>query len=484
MASFLRPPQKMPTSSGSPSSRSPPPTSFKPDISNGVATRRPRETLSPGGESAKLAHRNSRVDLDFEQALASHDTFRLQEGPDISAMGQEAESPPIRSHYPNDSGDHTSLSLSQMLSNGVGGDGAKPSSSTRRLKKAHHLSTPSTSPVPNPMSPNSTAANAMIRPSTANSSRPSLSEYSSVSGSPTPSNRELPDEQGSATRPGETNYQSRGQGEFKKRGMFRSAGTASSPDLGIIVRKKKDQRGPPPKVPTLPNQSNDYDEGVYPSTDAPPSSMSGWTATLSGRNRSSSKGEGKSPRTLRAKTGTFLSNIFSSSPGTVRERPRAATGESSHPSTPHRTRYDRPFEDSPPVPTIPHEHRSGPTNIADMFAPSFATSGTASSSKAGRRTSKPLPPIVRPSTGDRPKQRHHHQHEMTVSPVDTTASESNASSSPLRTSPQVASGWFYVLPRILLWLTLVQVCLQLLRRDQQRSSAGFSQTLVREEGEA
>jgi hypothetical protein len=251
----------------------------------------------------------------------------------------------------------------------------------------------------------------------------------------------LPDEQGPNVRSAEPNNHSRGQEEVKKRGMFRSAGTASSPDLGNIVRKKKDQRGPPPKAPNLPHQNNDYDDGVYPSTDAPPSSMAGWTATLSGRNRALSKGEGKSPRTLRAKTGTFLSNIFSNSPGTVRERPRAGTGGSSTPSTPHRTRYDRPFEDSPPVPTIPQEHRYGPTNIADMFAPSSTTNDTVPSSKAGRRTSKPLPPIVRPSTADWIKQNHH-QHEMSVSPVETDGGMSAAGSSSPHASPQVTSGQF------------------------------------------
>jgi len=440
MASSRRPPPhpSIPAKSSSPAARGAPLASFLPDLSPGIGTRRPRETLSPGDESTKLVHRNSRVDLDFEQALASQDTFRLYESPDIATMGQEADSSFAKGHHSNESGDHTSLTLAQMLASSGGGDSSRPGTATRKLKKAHHPSTPNASTNPHATSPRPNTANSTMQRSPASSSRPSLSEYSSVGGSPAPSHRELPDESGQPVRAVEANHHSRGQEDMKKRSMFRSAGTASSPDLGTVVRKKRDQRRSAPKVPPLPHQANDYDDAVYPSTDAAPSSMSGWTATLSGRNRAQSKGEGKSPRTLRAKTGTFLSNFFSSSPGTTRDRSRSGAGDASHPSTPHKTKYDRPFEDSPPVPVVPHDHRSGPLRIADMFLNSGTTSGGAvPSSKTGKRASKPLPPIVRSSASDASDHRHH-PHEMTVSPVDTSRSASASS----HASPKATSGSF------------------------------------------
>ncbi|KIM21922.1 hypothetical protein M408DRAFT_29167 [Serendipita vermifera MAFF 305830] len=435
MASFLRPPHKQQqqqqqqqyttASSSTPSSsppsssaRNPPPTSYM-AVSNN--TRRAREPLSPPGmESTKLAHRTSRVDLDFEQALASHDTFRLHEGPDIATMGKESDH-----HHHSQSGEQS------MQANAAGGgDGSRPNTATRRLKKIQHGANPSLTQI------------SIQRPQSSSSPRASLSEYSSVGGSPTSSHRDLPLDQqqghqqaqgqGGAGRSSGGAYpggaSSSRQEEVKKRSMFRSAGSASasSPDLGTVVRKKKS--GVVPKVPPLP-PGGEYDDPAYASTDVTPTTMSNWTAALGGKSKSI-----KSPRTLRAKTANFLQNIFpgsSNSPGTVRSRP----GEQSTPTTPHRTRYDRPFEDSPPVPNLPR----GPTNVADIFAPS-AYPG-AKTERSGKRASKPLPPIARPSTGDAEL---HHEHEMTVSPVDSSVAGSSSShaasglpSTPVRRPPDV-----------------------------------------------
>lgn len=95
MASFLRPPQKAAPRS--------PPTSYK---SSNPSTSSPaqqgntvgvgRRPQAPGTSALALqeknANRTSRVEMDFESALASDGTFRLSEGVDIANFGKEEQS--------------------------------------------------------------------------------------------------------------------------------------------------------------------------------------------------------------------------------------------------------------------------------------------------------------------------------------------------------------------------------------------------------
>jgi hypothetical protein len=409
MASYLRPPHKLGTGNSSSStgySRNPPSTSYS--SSNGNARRPKDPNLTVAAERERQANRSSRVDLDFEQALASHDTFKLHEGPDISRFGQDSDSPSSNRDSPD-----ASLNLTRMIS--PASDTSRPGTATRKLKKPYQTTSPSTSPQAHPISP--AAANAAIQRSPANSTRPSISEYSSAAGSPTPSNRELPDErrtEGGTSRGYRTREEPKPE-ETKKRSIFRSTATASSPDLGTVVRKKKDAH-PIPKVPPLPN-SGDYDDPAYASTDVTPGSLTAWTATLGTRSRTLSKEDSKSAKTLRARTGTFWSRVFSPSGGTVREKSRA--GDRSVPTTPHQTNFNA-FDRSQPVPPLPQGH----SPIADLFSSSSPSSSKRpTSSKGGRRNSKPLPPVMRPRTADSTSQDHY---EMNVSPVDTSVTGSSS----------------------------------------------------------
>lgn len=423
MASFLRPPHKGASSSkpSTPTSRNAPPTAFRPDTAPATSTRRPRDgNLSVAAEQEKLANRNSRVGVDFEGALASQNTYKLQEGRDFATMGEEEESPIT----PRDAYDAV-----PPIVYGRTGDSSRPgtANTTRKLKKPRNSSSPSQSPHTGP-------SGSRPNGSPANSARPSMSDYSSTTGSPAPSNRDLPDDmEGDGVLVPAVRGHTRTAGEHrqedsKKRNLFRSAATASSPDLGTIVRKK---RSAPPQVPSLPTHQHDDDDQAYPSTDVAPSSMANWAATLSGRNRSMSKVEGKSSKTLRAKTGNFLQKVWSNA-GTIREKPRP--GDGSTPTTPHRTHFGSPFADSPPVPSIPQEYRSGPANASDIFAPSAYHSP--STAKTTRRASKPLPPIVRSNASD---SSHNHQ-EMTISPIDNSTGSVSSHTEGLFASHSPSSG--------------------------------------------
>ena len=380
MASFLRAPHKTASSSkpATTTSRVLSPTAFRSDATITSSTRRPRDgNLSVAAEREKLANRSSRVDVDFEEALASENTYKLQEGRDFASMGQDESPTPPRG----------ALDAVPPIVYSRTGDSSRPGTGTRKLKKSRNSSSPSQSPHAGPSGhrPNG---------SPANSARPSMSDYSSTTGSPALSSRDLPDEDDGVAVPAHPGHDS------KKRNLFRSAATASSPDLGTIIRKKKSVA---PQVPSLPHHDDDR---TYPSTDVGPSSMANWAATLSGRNRSTTKVEGKP-----SKTRAFLTKVWTQA-GTVRERPR--TGDGSTPTTPHRQHFGSPFADSPPVPSIPQGYRQGPTNVSDIFAPSAYHSS--STVKTMRRTSKPLPPIVRSNASD---SSHNHQ-EMNVSPIDNS----------------------------------------------------------------
>ncbi|KAG8858191.1 hypothetical protein FRC20_012055, partial [Serendipita sp. 405] len=409
MASFLRPPHRstgVPSSSSSARNNSPP-TAYRHDTLASTTMRRPRDTnLSVAAEREKLANRTSRVDLDFEEALASTNTFKLQEGRDFSSMGKELDSPTA-----------TIEGLDAQPSTvPIAGDSSKQTITARKLQKARHSTSPTRRGHPNPTGPNG----GLTLRTSVSSSRPSLSEYSDVTSSPAPSNRDLPGEGVAETSytptspppPSQRTFGDAKTGETKRRNLFRSGGTVSTPDLTVGKKKK----GPIPKVPMLP--TGDYDDAHYPSTDVTPGPMSGWTATLSGRNRSTTRVDSKGSKTLKAKTGTFLAKVFSGSGGTVREKSKS--GESSTPTTPHRTHFAHAF-DSPPVPNIPQEYKTGPSNVADIFAPSSGRP----IARPARRQSKPLPPISNLSNSD----SGHHHHDMLVSPIETSTAGSTSSHS-------------------------------------------------------
>lgn len=157
----------------------------------------------------------------------------------------------------------------------------------------------------------------------------------------------------------------------------------------------KKRKGNIPKVPALPS-SSPYasgsapnargEEDDYPSTDVGPSNLSNWTATLAARARTKSKPdlteEGKFPKTLRERTGNFLSKVWANA-GTVRERSKSAGGGDLQ------TAYGRGgITEVPAVPAIPKEFReeSGAGGAGETIK---------------KRQSKPLPPIVHPSGSEK-----------------------------------------------------------------------------------
>lgn len=219
-----------------------------------------RDLIPPSAE--KQANRNSRVDLDFESALAAHETFKLHEGRDLTSIGDDQDNPNFLSLTTSRSTQETHESTST-----VGNAHEGPSPAPRRLRKPHH-GTPTSSPGLRVMSPSPSSG--YHRRS--GDSRPSTS--SNGPDSPTPVKREFP------PRDGDNDFRD----ETKKRSMFRSAGTASTPDLATLKRKKESRLQPP---------LSPDDDPAYASTDVTPSAMSNWTANLGTRSRAVSKDSGK-----------------------------------------------------------------------------------------------------------------------------------------------------------------------------------------------
>ncbi|KDR75929.1 hypothetical protein GALMADRAFT_515159 [Galerina marginata CBS 339.88] len=193
--------------------------------------------------------------------------------------------------------------------------------------------------------------------------------------------------------------------QTNRRSMYRSPGTSSSPDLATLLRKAKerggalgvqskkdskrrDDREPPPPLPGQPTSSHSYSSATLV---ASPSSFSSrheegnpaeWV--LTSPHRYKDNGTVKAPKSsVRAKTSAFWGKMMGQS--TVRER---STDASLHPL--QQTSLMNAF--TPPVPTIPPEHRSpGTSPIADVFS---TTIPRTPESRRPLPSRKPLPPIA------------------------------------------------------------------------------------------
>ena len=161
------------------------------------------------------ARRTSRVDMSFEQALQAGGTVVIREGIDVDTLGQDLTPPP------------------NILS-------SSPTNSSRPHSMVHSTAPPSSAQLKT--SPTSPA------------SRPAASASTSASSS---SNDLFYDAE-------DPEYQTR------RRSMYRSQGTASSPDLATLVRKAK-QRGS-----ILPNGKDRRQETAPPLPSGPhaPSDLS------------------------------------------------------------------------------------------------------------------------------------------------------------------------------------------------------------------
>lgn len=136
-------------------------------------------------------HRLSRTDLNFEQALHSQDTFLIREGVDVNTLGAGADT-----------------SFSSSL--------ASPSTHPHTPQIGVQPATPTVMP------PTPTPTNHGAGPSSAQ-------EY------PSPSIQN-----DTFYNPEDRDYQT------KRRSMYRSPGSASSPDLATLLKKKKRQESPLP----------------------------------------------------------------------------------------------------------------------------------------------------------------------------------------------------------------------------------------------
>ncbi|KAI9463546.1 hypothetical protein BJY52DRAFT_1252141 [Lactarius psammicola] len=302
--------------------------------------------------------RTSRVDMNFEQALQAGGTVVIREGIDVDTLGQ----------------DLTPTSLSSL-----------PTSSSR----PHSMIQSTTSPVAAPP----TSAQFKTSP-TSPASRPPASASTSASSS---SNDLFYDAE-------DPDYQTR------RRSLYRSQGTASSPDLATLVRKAK-QRGsilptgrdrrqePAPPLPPGPHAPSDLSTRFRNTSSAPssgysvpivssppmpkgrlqkprqsagPSSSSDWVLANSSHDDETAKNPKSS---VRQKTSAFLGRMWGQN--TMRERSKTT-------SSPSR----QIVQISPPVPPIPTDTASPAMSLASEALP---TSPPLAPVRATQDTLKSLP---------------------------------------------------------------------------------------------
>ncbi|TBU55815.1 hypothetical protein BD310DRAFT_824986 [Dichomitus squalens] len=334
------------------SPRSPvPPSSFP----SGLQPIASKDANGPAGR------RTSRTDLDFEQALRAGGTVLLKEGPDVDKLGV---------------GDSSNASISLSSS---------PSPPQQRGYLGLQPATPII--VPPTPSPGNSAARSGLVTATDLTSPSSSSSTSEVF----------------YDAPEDIDYQTR------RRSMYRSPGTASSPDLATLLRKAKERgsgaggshkdgkkssnsstreaQSPvsSPQVTPLPRGKMRSSQNLSLSdqrSTASSAASSEWVLT-SPRSFGSMK-DGKS--SVRAKTSAFLGKIMGT--GSTRERSRTLT---SSPSTASFSSYSSsPLFDAfpPPVPPLPkgtsRVPAPGPADTADVF----------SAPPRGSGDDKPLPPIT------------------------------------------------------------------------------------------
>ncbi|KAH9895124.1 hypothetical protein C8Q73DRAFT_759487 [Cubamyces lactineus] len=314
-----------------PSPRSPVPPSAFPTGLQPVASK---DLNGPAGR------RVSRTDLDFEQALRAGGTVLLKEGFDVDELGA----------------DLSNASISPF------------SSPSPPAQRGYHGLQPATPTIVPPT------------PSPANSASRSAAPSTGTLTSPSSSTSEV-----FYDAPEDPEYQTR------RRSMYRSPGTASSPDLATLLRKAKERTG------VSGSKDGRKGSGASSSRDAqsPSSSVQG-TPVPKGKMRSSqnlsaqrddaaasatspewvltsprsfgSMKDGKTAKSsVRAKTSAFLGKMLGSSSTRDRSRTIATSPSSSSIAT----YSNSPLFDAfpPPVPPLPKDtsRRPMPIDASDVF---------------------------------------------------------------------------------------------------------------------
>ncbi|KAL6310459.1 hypothetical protein BKA93DRAFT_820881 [Sparassis latifolia] len=340
-----------------PSPRSPLPPSSFPATLHPVASKDLNVTLQ---------RRVSRTDLDFEQALRAGGTVVLKEGLDVDTLGADIT--------------NTSISLSPFSS---------PSPPAHRSYAGLQPATPTiVPPTPSPVATHRAAG------SSNSANNPNIPSQTSLLSSP--SSDVFYDAE-------EHDFQT------KRRSMYRSPGTASSPDLATLLRKAKErnaagnkdglkptaashdtldkggapksgarqrpstssnrpespsfspQSTPAPKGKSRGRQGQGMDNGGSPSPD--------WVWT-SPRSLSSIKDNGKPAKSsVRAKTSAFLGKMLGQS--STRDRSRTVTSSPSSASIVSYPTSSSLFDAfTPPVPPIPDRHKvtSPIPDASDVFS--------------------------------------------------------------------------------------------------------------------
>ncbi|KAL4078535.1 hypothetical protein V8B97DRAFT_1865722 [Scleroderma yunnanense] len=329
----------------------------------------------------KVSRRVSRTELDFEQALRAGGTVMLRESLDVNALG--AVDSPVHSHSKNQYSGH---------------EFASPGPLQKEMQTPRVLQAPAT-PVVVPPTPSPAPASATSTRAPSSSS----------------SNEVFYDAE-------DTDMPS------KRRSIYRSPGTSSSPDLATLVRKAK-ERGSVVPANLLQNQKGKRPEPPppLPNARASPATTASSTIRAPTRPRSSTSGGADLPpppklsitpapfkasaksaakdptspngsdwlskNSVRAKTSAFWGKMLGQS---TRERSRTD-------ATPPGSSHGRPtLADSfvPPVPPLPSDAQRTP-----VVPPADVFTGPPTNFK----DNKPLPPIR-------------------GAPVDRASNESDASS--------------------------------------------------------
>lgn len=224
----------------------------------------------------KTLRRTSRVDFDFEQALLSQDTITLQEGRDVNSLGNEHDpaAAPTMEDRRRDTDVSSSIPAASPASPLSPASSRRPRRPQPTLPSAPHtLAAKSTNIDTIPPIPISNTINALAGSSAPNRSiqnpSPTLARSEPSVDGPASSSIPIP-RPPKQNQPGEDAEDL----ELKRRSLFRSPGTASSPDLATLVRKQRERNAQVPSLPT-----------TTPVTDA-------W-GTVSARQRTVSRETGK-----------------------------------------------------------------------------------------------------------------------------------------------------------------------------------------------
>ncbi|KAJ8474457.1 hypothetical protein ONZ45_g15942 [Pleurotus djamor] len=356
-----------------------------------------------------LQRRVSRTDLDFEQALQGEGTVRLKEGLDVSSMGMGLDSPANSTNRSFSSSmlDSPLMMSPSPLSKSVGGGGKGYVTPRRTLQQP---STPTViPPTPSPIAGPSSASSLSVTKTL------SAGGGGSSAGSSTQDlGRESPGAMGDEDNGGGSGGDSK---QTNRRSLYRSPGTASSPDLATLMRKakSKDRAAAGNKKDKLQLQMGSSPSPFdnvksSPATRSRSSTSSYVNPATDGRDSNSSKGKSRalpmspdwvmaspqprsspekkgSAKTMRAKTSAFLGKVLGQS--SVRERSKT---DATPPTTPSSVFFTNPFANSPPVPPLPPNIQPSPIRPRDPTP-------TRTSNLGSPDMSKPLPPIVGNSRG-------------------------------------------------------------------------------------